>query len=493
MLDDGLVLPERPALIRPTHFHSPEYVSTLGPEVAELCALARFAPDPEQAFLLDGIFGLDRRGRLAAFETCVIAPRQNVKTGLKKQAALGKIFLLKRKLYVWTAHEFPTTQEAFRDLSILIESTPEFDRRVQRITRGNGDESIELDGGQRIIFRARTKAGGRGLSGDDVGYDEAFALQPEHIGATMPLLSTRPNPQVGYWSSACLRTSRVLAGVVKRGRAGQGSRLLYAEWCFPGEPGERCASPECDHDPTTPGCSLDDLELLQQSNTQAGGRIPWQYLLDERQAMVPSEHGRERAGWHDPIDQTGEPPAIDVEAFRGLLNPSAKQPRRAVVAVAVSKGRKAASIGVAGDGSDGKTLVFVRHFQGTTGVVSQLERMLGKRDIVEVVLNPRGQVAALLPDLAAAGVEHTAMSAGELGQACVWFQTAVATEALEHGGQAELLTAVENAKTRTSGEGEMWDLRDPDVDITAVQAAAMAGYRFAASKSSDYDPLDSIY
>jgi hypothetical protein len=75
---------------------------------------------------------------------------------------------------------------------------------VKRIYNGNGEERIEMNGGARLLFKARTKTGGRGLTGDKVILDEAFALQPGHMGALLPTLSVRPDPQVLYGSSAGL-------------------------------------------------------------------------------------------------------------------------------------------------------------------------------------------------------------------------------------------------------------------------------------------------
>ncbi len=61
-------------------------------------------------------------------------------------------------------------------MEILITGCAPLARRVKKISYGNGEEAIELQTGQRLIFKARTKTGGRGLSGDKVVLDEAFAL-----------------------------------------------------------------------------------------------------------------------------------------------------------------------------------------------------------------------------------------------------------------------------------------------------------------------------
>ena len=68
-------------------------------------------------------------------------------------------------------------------MSQLIEGCSWLARRVKNIYRGHGDESIELMSGQRLIFRARTKGGDRGLTGSKVVLDEAMFLQPQNMGA----------------------------------------------------------------------------------------------------------------------------------------------------------------------------------------------------------------------------------------------------------------------------------------------------------------------
>ena len=85
-------------LVEPAFRTHPPFVETLGPEVAELCRLADFPPDPEQETALDLIFALDGAGRSAAFEIGVVCSRQNLKTGLFKQCALGWLWITDQRL-----------------------------------------------------------------------------------------------------------------------------------------------------------------------------------------------------------------------------------------------------------------------------------------------------------------------------------------------------------------------------------------------------------
>src|SRR6185369_12027837 len=127
----------------------------------------------------------------------------------------------------------------------------------------------------RLIFKARTKGGGRGLTGNKVILDEAFALLPTHMGALLPTLSAVEDPQVLYGSSAGKADAEVLAGIAERGRVGE-IRLGYAEWSIPRG---TCKDPVCEHKKppkhltdyrdwfAVTGCALDDPENWKRVNT----------------------------------------------------------------------------------------------------------------------------------------------------------------------------------------------------------------------------------
>src|SRR4051794_15876523 len=117
-------------LVEPAFSHSPVAVETFGPEVADLSAAAGFVPDPEQEQLLDALFAIRPDGSSAAYDFCVICSRQNLKTGVLKMAALGWLYVTEQRLVVWSAHEFNTTKEAFRDLKDLIEGCDALSKRL---------------------------------------------------------------------------------------------------------------------------------------------------------------------------------------------------------------------------------------------------------------------------------------------------------------------------------------------------------------------------
>lgn len=304
-------------LVPPAYYSCPEYVATLGPEVVDLVALFGRTANPEQRLLLDGSFGMNRHGRLSAFEVFVLAARQNLKTGFLEMRALGKALLLKRPLQVWTAHKESATDQALADFRSMIEASDELSRRVKRITEGKGSKSIEFLNDCTIVFRPRTGKAGQSMSADDVDLDEYFAAEPQHLGSLIPTMSTRPNAQIGEASSAPHAGSDEQRSVMKRGRmASLGlvvePRLLYAEWSVQQQVGvypdgtpkfgpPPCMREDCTHALGSVGCIADNRQLIKLANPSVGRSaapaISWDYIADERRKLQGDalpEYFRER-------------------------------------------------------------------------------------------------------------------------------------------------------------------------------------------------------
>lgn len=484
-------------LVEPAYLSVPEYTETLGPEVADLAALCGFAPDPEQALALDALFGFDEQDRSTAFELAVICCRQNLKTGLFKQAALGWLFLTEQRLVVWSAHEFRTAQEAFRDMEELVTGCDVTRKRVRNIYRGNGDEAIELLNGARLIFKTRTKGGGRGLSGDKVILDEAFALQPMHMGALLPTLSARPDPQVVYGSSAGLAESDVLRSIRDRGRPGTDPRLAYIEWCAP----TGCRLEQCDHTLMTPGCALDDQQNWARANPAIGKRITVDYIAAERRAMPPLEFARERLGWWD--DPALEAAAVNVAKWAALEREDSAAVHVGAFGVEISLDRASASIGAAGPMctctvpalpcTTGLTHVeTIDHGRGVAWIVPRCVELNERHGPALFVVDSGGPGSTLAQELEEAGLQVIVTSASDIGTACAGLVDAVADGTVTHGPQPELDGAVRGAKKRPLGDGRFaFGRKASAVDITPLVAVTLA--HWAATTRPAFNILNSIW
>lgn len=480
--------------VAPAFVHVPPRAGSLGEQVTAVCASVGRIFDAEQRQAVDVLTSVGPTGAPAALEAAVISARQNLKTFVLEGITLTKMVepddprLPPVRLGIWSAHLFETAQETFRNFDELISGYPHLSRRVLRVGRENGAEEFEFRGGRRLKFRARSKSGGRGLSGDFIVLDEAFALLPGHMGALLPTLSTRRRAQVLYGSSAGLPGSAVLRGVRDRGRAGQRGAPAYIEWCAPRV---ECAQTSCQHIPDTPGCVLDREDLWLLANPAAGRRITFDYLRAERRALPPDEFARERLGWWDD-------PADDVESFLtawlACADPAAVAVGRPVFAVDVSPGSRSAAIAAATRQPDRRThLELVEHRPNTDWLVRRCVELHERNDPMAWVIDPAGPVGSLLPDLAAQGIEPVAMRTRDLGQACEALSSLAGTTGVVHPGDPILTAAISGAGRRDIGDGLWaWSRRKSGTDICPLVAATEAHWLLSTQPAA-YDLMQSFY
>ncbi len=484
------------SLVAPAFHTVPDSVGSAGREAADLAALSGFVPDAEQRLILESLYAEAepgsnfQSGRWAALESAIIASRQNVKTSSMLMAALADLFLFDARLVIWTAHLFSTAAEAFLDFKNLIDGNAHLSRKVRRITEAAGNQGVELMSGSRIKFLARSKASGRGMSGDAVFFDEAYALTAAEIGALIPTLSARPNPAVRYGSSAGRLESEVLRGIRDRGRRGDPS-LVYLEWCSTAE----CEDHRCEHAVDTPGCVLDDPSEWQKANPAMGRRIDPDYIAQERRALTPAEFARERLGWWDESRWQQV-----IPAGRWAANASSGSIVGDVaVFVDVTIDRSESVIAVCGADADGVPQVeLARMDDGTDWVLPKVTQMLSEHRVLALGARSAGPVASLLPELRSVAddvsVPFHKVGSGEFSGMCGGFWDAAMTGQLRHRDDARLNAALVAAKRHRVVDGWSWERLDVDTDaaplVAATGALALASqYRNAAA----YDPLSNIW
>ncbi|MER7164507.1 hypothetical protein ABT336_00290 [Micromonospora sp. NPDC000207] len=456
-------------LVTPAHLWLPERTGSYGDEAIDLAAMYGRVLDDEQRLAVDAMLSYGPRGRWAAFESAVIEARQCGKTGgIILPVTLFDLFLLPPDKIVWTAHLFRTAREAFNDVVGIIDGCADLSRRVKKISYGNGEEGIYLHSGASLEFLARSKGGGRGIGGKRVVMDEALYLAGEAMGALIPTLAARSvsgDPQIVYGSSAGVLGSDHLRSVRDRGRRGGDPSLVYVEWCAPGswdDPGCQ-AGPECAHGLTAEGCALDDEVLWRAANPPLGRRISVVYIRRERRALPPAEFGRERLGWwDDPVSGS----VVPLQKWIDCLDATSAPAGRPVFGIDVAPGSRSAAIVAAMWRDDGLPhLEVVAYGPGSDWVPARAD-VLRKHRPLDWVLDPTGPAGALLPGLAAVGIEPRQMSSRDLGQACEAFAAAVTNETVRHLGDELMTRAIKGAGRREIGDGLWaWSRRKSDVDI----------------------------
>lgn len=487
-------------LAEPSVLWVPEHEFSSGLEVVELARTFGREHDPEQQLVLDLMYAERRDGRHLTLEFGLVVERQNLKTFTAESAAIADLFLFDNELVAWTAHRFSTTQESFARIVGIVENYDHLRRRVKRITTGNGDEAIELLSGARLIFLARSNVTGRGLTGDVLFFDEAFALSAGMMGALMPTLSSVPNPHIRYLSSPGLANSAHLRDLRDRGRPGHvdpskgDPSLTWLEWGDP-RAWQGCKADPCSHHRSVEGCALDDRSRWFASNpAMIRGRISEEFVAAERRSLSWEEFARERVGWWD--EPRGES-AFTSEAWEdGLDEESDIEGGHEEFALDVAPDQSAASIAVAGLTSDDATHV---ELTGRDGEVDSRPGMewvvpvladMRKRGVVDRIAIAAGSAAeALAPAIEKLGLEVVRIPETQVSAACGHLYGLVSGRRLRHVGQEELDDAVTNARRVDVGD-KTWKFgrRKSTGDISALYAVTLAAWR--VGMPSKFRPLD---
>lgn len=481
LMDSGVLGVQAPRII-----WVPEYVSSTGEEALELCALAGLELDPWQALVLTHALGERSDGRWAAFEVGLNAARQNGKDEILLAREIAGLFLLAERMIIHSAHMFDTSLEHFRRLLDLIEATPDFDRRVKRVSRSHGEEGIELRGGQRIRFRTRTKGGGRGFSGDLVLLNEAMDLTEASHAALLPTMAARSidgNPQVWYAGSSVDKTVHdngiVFSRVRERGLRGGDPSLAYFEWSAEAldEEGRELTPDRVSVD------LLEDLDAWSQANPGLGIRISVEHVERELRSMDDRTFAVERLGIGDwPVTARGAG-VIDLERWDSLAELDSQALDPVCFAFDVSPNRTSAAIGVGALRSDGKFHgEVVEHRRGTGWLPNRLLELRSRWGPSAILCDGASPAAALLRRLEELGLEVETVSANEHAQACGMFFDLVEQEALRHLGTDELRSAVRGAATRPLGEAWAWKRTASSSDITPLVGVTLAVFGAAARR-----------
>jgi len=349
-----------------------------------------------------------------------------------------------------------------------------------------------------LAFKTRTAGGGRGLTGDDLTVDEAFAAQAAQMGAVLPIMLARPLSQVDFLSSACRPESAYLWELIQLGRSGSNDgRTFYIEWCLPSPAAVCDLGEKCRHVIGTSGCGLDKPEVLRLGHpAMTRERITLQKIADLRGSMPGEagghEAGRELGGWHD------EP----VEVLRVISEPAwtARQGADGRPAGPVAFGLSASwpdaemgSIAVVGRNGAEVFAQIVEHRPGTAWMPARMKELQDEWKPVATVLDEADPAAKALGvggeqnALLQAGVKLTPLTTKQVTSAFGLFVAGVKGDDpyVRHYDQAELNDAVASAGRRQVGDAHTWDRKGPD-DISPVVAVTHALFGLATAPQKPF-------
>lgn len=460
---------------------APPAPTSAAPEVIEYAESVGLVLDEWQQDDLRHFLGEQADGKWASFENGLTVPRQNGKSALAEARVLGGLFVLEEELIVYSAHLFDTAMEIMRRLEEWIYNSGE----KFKANRSNGKEGFELATGQRVKFKARTKGSGRGMSGDCVILDEAMILEPASIGALMPTLSARPNPQLWYLGSAVDQEIHdkgyVFASVRKRALDGTSPRLCYIEHsCKDGA------------DPTDP-------RERARANPGMGIRITPDYIEDEYQALIhtPKIFLVERLGigdWPD-LDAALERPLDGPWQASVDASPTLTGVHPQTVGIDRDPTTKVWSIGGAQRTTTGGAHVEIGYSDSAASVTEMAELIINlvtEADPIALVIDQRSPAAILKPYLIEAGIEPHMTNATELAMGCEGILEAAIAGQMSHSDQKILTdSAVSAIKRELPGGRFAWDKQTGGtiVQIMAVTLAHWGLLTFGAPPRRSAAPM----
>jgi hypothetical protein len=432
-----------------------------------------------QELVLEGLLALDEADKFVASDDGLDVSRQNGK-GVILQVVEGFIAFEfgaahGYEVVMHTAHEFPTSLEHQMRLEAFIQDSPALHAKVKDrggYVHANGQESIRLKDGTRIVFRARTKGGGRGYSGDLLVSDEAMVIPDVVVGAQKPMLRA---------SGGCFGHKTIYAGsavdqevhqhgitfarIREKGWA-QSPRVSWHEWSAP-----------FDHPSELTDEHVHDRDIWLQANpSMAEGLIAPETMADEIEVMPVRTAAVELFGVGDwPRTDGLEDTVIDIQTWDKLTESAGTIKEPFCGAFDVSPERNG-SIAIAGRNDRGVFQVEVHeHRQGTGWMVDRIVQM-DERGLFECwVVDATGPASSLLQPLKDAGLRIEVVNATEHGQAWGRFVDMVSEGEVCHLGSEELRDAIRGAKARPIGDGSSaWGRKHSTVNISPLVAVTLA-------------------
>jgi hypothetical protein len=351
-------------------------------------------------------------------------------------------------------------------------------------------------------------------------------LTGETMGAIMPTMSARPNPQIVYASSQGWEISEQLGKIRHRALAAICARLsgeglsveevgerlgldVDAVGRYLGKaagPGEGLAFLEwsCRDDLPRTKRAMADRELWAQANPALGIRISEGFVAAELRTMGATEFARERLGVSDyPPDEDAdggwEVIAQSVWEARAVAAdveppvPGSAGVRRPAFAVDMRPDGSSAAIGAAFQDEAGALVgEVINHRQGSGWVIPRLVELAERYEPPAIAIDSRGPAAALIEPAKRAGIEVLELDTGEVAEAYGQIFQAITEGGFVHLDQEPLNDAVQGAVTRPLGDRVTWDRRG-EADICPLVAVTNAAYAHALTAEADYEVEASVY
>ena len=430
-------------------------VATAWPRVKATCRNIGWRFDPWQDAIGRMILAKKDGGSWAADLSILSIPRQVGKSYLLGCIIFALCLLNPKLRVIWTSHHTATTEEMYEAMKDLAQHKKVAPHVVKCIALQGSRWRIQFRNGSRIDFGARSQGFGRGKAKVGVLVLDEFQhitsralanLAPTTNQAENPLIlcaGTPPGPEVSGEAFTMRRTAAL---------DGLASDSVYVEF-----------SADSDAD-------LDDRRQWAKANPSFPKRTPERALLLLRKVLDEDDFRREALGIWDEVSRHA--PIVAPAAWKALIS-NGPDFSEAPTAVGV-------------DMSHGGDISIAGCWRGETPHLEELWSGSSLPDAVEylkegcegldIVIDAASPAAQMVPLLQGAGLRVRRTTAGDMGNACLLFETYANTASLTHADQDSVTRALKSACKRPIGDAGKWglDRRDSTSMIYPLVASVLA-------------------
>lgn len=409
-----------------------------GYEVIDFAEMIGFPFLPWQKWAVVHALELTPDGNFRFRTVIILVARQNGKSKMKQIISLWRLYIDGARLVLGTGQDVTLAREQWQECLHTINDNLWLKAELDIVRRTNGDEWFRLVGGGRYKISAANKRAGRGLSVDELTFDELRTQTSWDAWSSLSKTTqARINGQIWCMSNAGDDSSVVLNQLRDSAISGRDPSIGIFEWS------------------AEDNCELDDPLAWCQANPGLGHTISEAAIRSALATDPPNVFRTEVLCQR--VDQLEG--AVDLLAWKDCTDPAGKIDTKAQVAACfdLSPDGLHSSLAVASLMPDGRVRTEIAGAWPSTEVARrELPGLLAKIRPSAVAFYPSGPGGALSPMLrklethSCAVHELTGMKAAE---ACQGLADLTLARRIIHPGQAILDEHVGGAQKLPSADG----------------------------------------
>lgn len=412
---------------------------------------------PWQRWLAIHALELNPDGSFRFRTVLVLVARQNGKSTFKRTVSLWRLYMDGARLVLGVAQDVSLAREQWTMAIDTIKSSPDLADELDTIRRVNGDEWFRLDGGGRYKIAAANRSAGRGLSVDELNFDELREQRSwEAWSALSKTTMARVNGQTWAMSNAGDEDSVVLNQLREAALSGRDPSIGLFEWS------------------AEDGVELDDPDAWCQANPGLGHTVSEQAIRSALGTDPPVVFRTEVLCQR--VEQLDG--AVDLNAWKDCADATGtlEDIRERVVAVLdVAPDAGHVTLAAAATTPDGRVRVeVVDGWSSTTAARAELPGLLERVNPRVLGWFPSGPAAALAPILRAHRASRE-LTGREVAEACQGLADLARARRVLHPADPLLDSHIGGARKLITGDGFRFVRRGAG-HVDAAYAAAGAVY-----------------